>query len=152
MNKLIIEWKHLDIKGETCDRCYDTGENLVQEIKRLNRMLQPQGFEVVLIETKLDDSQILESNMILFNGVPLEDILNIKITENYCDSCTALLGKDTYCRMVTYEGNDYEDIPAKAIRHAVLKVLGIEETKKESAKTPAAAAIAKAAVSIYHHL
>lgn len=130
MKKLIIEWKHLDIEGETCDRCYDTGENLVQEVKRLNRTLQPKGIEVELIETKLDNTQIRESNMILFNGVPIENILDIKITENYCDSCTALLGRETFCRMVTYEGNDYEDIPAKAIRHAALKVLGIEETKK----------------------
>jgi hypothetical protein len=39
------------------------------------------------------------------------------------------LGNATYCRTITYEGNEYEDIPAKAIRQAALKVLGIEETK-----------------------
>lgn len=128
MKTLKIEWKHFDVGGETCDRCYDTGENLVQEIKRLNRKLQPQGIEVELIETKLDDTQIPQSNIILFNGVPLEDILDIEVSENFCDSCTTLLGTETYCRTVKYKGNEYEDIPAKAIRHAVLKVLGIEET------------------------
>ncbi|XCH79162.1 MAG: DUF2703 domain-containing protein [Candidatus Dehalobacter alkaniphilus] len=127
MTTLKIEWKHLDVEGETCDRCYDTGENLANEVKRLKRALQPRGIEVELIETKLDDKQIPQSNIILFNGVPIEEILNIEVAENYCDSCTNLLGTETYCRTVKYEGNEYEDIPAKAIRHAALKVLGIEE-------------------------
>ena len=131
MKTLKIEWKHLDVVGDTCDRCYDTGENLVQEVKRLNRALQPKGINVELIETKLEDTQISQSNIILFNGVPIEVILNIKVSENYCDSCTTLLGTKTYCRTVTYEGNVYEDIPAKAIRHAAYKVLGIEELTSE---------------------
>jgi len=130
MKTLKIEWKHLDVAGETCNRCYDTGENLMQEVKRLKRSLQPQGIEVELIETKLDDTQIPQSNIILFNGVPIEDILNIEVLNNYCDSCTTLLGADTYCRTVMYDGNEYEDIPAKAIRQAAYKVLGIKEATK----------------------
>jgi len=129
MNTLKIEWRHLDVAGETCNRCYDTGENLTQEVKRLSRAFQPLGIEVVLSETKLDDTQIPQSNTILFNSVPIEDILNIKVSENYCDSCTSLLGKETYCRTVIYEGNEYEEIPAKAIRQAAYKVLGLEEIK-----------------------
>jgi hypothetical protein len=130
MKKLTIEWKHLDVEGETCDRCYDTGENLTNEVKRLNRTLQPQDIEVELIETKLDDKEISQSNVILFNGVPLENILNIDISKNYCDSCSSLLGSDIYCRTIVYEGNEYEDIPAKAIRDAAFKVLGIETREK----------------------
>ncbi|PKM81007.1 MAG: hypothetical protein CVU89_10685 [Firmicutes bacterium HGW-Firmicutes-14] len=133
MKTLKIEWKHLDVEGETCNRCYDTGENLNQEVKRLNRALQPQGIEVEWFETKLDDTQIPQSNTVLFNGVPIEDILDIKVSENFCDSCTALLGNETYCRTVIYEGCEYEDIPAKAIRQAAFKVLGIEEAKKAPA-------------------
>lgn len=125
MKTLTIEWRHLDVEGETCDRCYDTGENLANEAKRLRRTLEPQGIEVVAIETKLDDNQIPESNTILFNGVPIEDIIDIKISENYCDSCTMLLGKQTYCRTVLFEGNEYEDVPAKAIRQAAMKTAGI---------------------------
>ena len=127
MKKLRIEWRHLDVEGETCNRCYDTGENLAQEVKRLNRALQPQGIAVEWFETKLDDTQIPQSNVILFDGIPIEDILKIKVSENYCDSCTVLLGNKTYCRTVTFEGNEYEDIPAKAIRQAALKVLGMDE-------------------------
>lgn len=132
MKNLTIEWKHLDVEGETCDRCYDTGENLEQEVKRLNRALQPQGIQVEWVETKLDDTQIGQSNMLLFNGVPIEEILDIEIAENYCASCTNLLGKETYCRTVKFEGNEYEDIPAKAIRQAAYKVLGLIEVKTDA--------------------
>lgn len=130
MRTLKIEWRHLDVEGETCDRCYDTGENLANEVKRLNRALQPRGINVELTETKLDDTNIPQSNTILFNGVPIEDILNIEVKENYCDSCTNLLGTDTYCRTVIFEGSEYEDIPARAIRQAAYKVMGIEEAKE----------------------
>jgi hypothetical protein len=131
MKTLKIEWRHLDVDGETCDRCYDTGENLANEVKRLIRALQPQGIDVKFTETKLDDNQIPESNTILFNGVPIENILNIEESQNYCDSCSTLLGTKTYCRTVKFEGNEYEDIPAKAIRQAAYKALGLEETKPE---------------------
>lgn len=129
MKNLKIEWRHLDVGGETCNRCYDTGDNLNSEVKRLNRILEPQGITVEWFETKLDDTQILQSNTILFNGIPIEDILKVKVAENYCDSCTSLLGKNTYCRTVIYDGIEYEDIPAKAIRDAAYIVLGIKNKK-----------------------
>jgi len=131
LKTLKIEWRHLDVQGETCDRCYDTGENLANEVKRLKRVLEPQGIAIELTETKLDDSQIPQSNSVIFNGVPIENILDIEISENYCDSCTALLGKETYCRAVKFEGVEFEDIPAKAIRQAAYKALGMEESKQE---------------------
>ncbi len=131
MKKLIIEWRHLDVEGETCNRCYDTGENLNAEVKRLNRTLAPEGITVEWTETKLDLSKILESNSLYFNGAPIEELLNIQISESYCESCTDLCGDDTYCRTVLYEGQEYEDIPAKAIREAALIAMSIKT------KTPA---------------
>ena len=129
---LIIEWRHLDVEGETCDRCYDTGENLAAEVKRLNRALSPQGIEVKYIEIKLDESQINESNGIFFNSVPIEDILNIEVSQNYCSSCSGLVGKDTYCRTIKFEGNEYEDVPAKAIRQAAYEALGLNADRPSS--------------------
>lgn len=131
MKTLVIEWKHLDINGETCNRCYDTGENLVQEVKRLKRVLEPKGITIELKETKLDDTMIRQSNALLFNGKPMEELLEIDVKENYCESCTALLGIETHCRTIIFEGNEYEDVPAKAIRKATYKVLGLEEGEKE---------------------
>jgi len=123
---LTIEWRHLDVEDETCDRCYDTGENLAAEVKRLRRALSPQGIDVEYIETKLGEGHVAESNVILFNGIPIEDILSIEVSSNFCGSCTDLLGTDTYCRTIRFDGNEYEDVPAKAIRQAVYKVLELE--------------------------
>lgn len=134
MKTLLIEWKHLDVEGETCDRCYDTGENLAQEIKRLNRVLNPKDISVSLVETKLNDSEIPQSNALLFNEIPIEEILDIKVSENFCESCSTLLGSDTFCRTVIFEGNEYEDIPAKAIRQAAYKSLGIVKKETEHAQ------------------
>lgn len=84
-----------------------------------------------LIDTKLDPSQVQQSNQMLFNGVPIEEIINIEIRDNYCGSCSDLIGKDIYCRTVIFAGNTYEDVPAKAICEAALVVLGIKQSNKD---------------------
>lgn len=134
---LLIEWKHLDAGGETCDRCYDTGENLHAEIKRLQRKLEPQGITIQLIETKLDKTNVEESNQILMNGVLIEEIIDLKVMENYCASCSDLVGSETYCRTIIFDGEEYDDIPAKAIRLAVMKILNlnVETSKADDAPT-----------------
>lgn len=131
---LVIEWKHLDAAGETCDRCYDTGENLHAEIKRLQRKLEPQGITIQLIETKLDGANVKESNQILINGLLIEQIIELQVQENYCASCSDLVGSETYCRTIMFNGEEFEDVPAKAIRQAVMKVLQLddEEAKADS--------------------
>ena len=131
MKTLKIEWMHLDVDGDTCDRCYDTGKNLIKEIKRLNKALNPKDIEVILIDTKLDESQTSKSNSILFDGIPIEEILDIKVSDNYCSSCSTLLGYKTNCRTVLYDNHEYEDIPPKAIRHAAYKLLGIDYIQNE---------------------
>jgi len=124
---LVIEWKHLDAEGETCDRCYDTGENLRAEIKRLQRKLEPKGIVIQLMETRLDETRINESNQILINGKLIEEIIQLEVRDNYCASCSDLVGKETTCRAIIFDGEEYEDIPAKAIRRAVMRALGLEE-------------------------
>lgn len=134
MKTLTIEWKHLDVAGETCQRCDDTGENLHAEVKRLHRKLASQGITIDWFETKLTDKQISQSNMMMFNGVPIEEIIDITIADNYCSSCTKLLEAETYCRTVIYEGIEYEDIPAKAIREAAYSVLQLSESPESTKK------------------
>ena len=60
MKTLKIEWKHLDVEGETCARCYDTGKNITNEVKRLKRALQPQGIEVDYIHKKAPSHQSVD--------------------------------------------------------------------------------------------
>lgn len=124
---LVIEWKHLDAEGETCDRCYDTGENLRAEIKRLQRKLEPKGIVIQFVETRLDETKINESNQILMNGKLIEEIIELEVRDNYCASCSDLVGKETTCRAIIFDGEEYEDIPAKAIRRAAMRVLDLEE-------------------------
>lgn len=133
---LVIEWKHLDAAGETCDRCYDTGENLHAEIKRLQRKLDPKGIVIQLIETKLDDTKVKESNQILMNGILIEDIIDLQVQESYCGSCSDLVGSETFCRTIVFDGQEYDEIPAKAIRQAAMKVLNLDEETSKSDTSP----------------
>jgi hypothetical protein len=103
MTTLNIEWRHLDVDGETCDRCYDTGENLYHEVKRLNRVLGSKNITVELIDTKLSTQDMEQSNSLLINEVQIENVININVSTNYCQSCPTLVGKDSYCRTIEFK-------------------------------------------------
>lgn len=121
MNRLEIEWKHLDKSGNTCIRCSDTGEALQNVIEKLAVECEPCGWDVKFKETKLSESEIPESNIILFNGKAIEDILpEAKASESHCQSCCEFTGdSSTSCRTVEFDGNTYEEIPSSLIRQAV---------------------------------
>lgn len=127
MRTVTIEWRHLDVKGDTCERCFETGETLKAEVTRLNQALKSYAVHVEWFETKLDAANIEQSNMILINGRSIETIIQVKVEENYCGSCTDLVGGTSYCRSIVYCGKSYDDVPAFAIRDAVYKVLEINE-------------------------
>lgn len=119
MNRLDIEWRHLDVKGNTCERCSETGETIRGAYETLLKELQPQGWEVTFKETLLTESEIPESNMILINGIPMEELLpEAKKSENCCDSCCEILGAPTLCRTIEQHGRTYETIPASLILEA----------------------------------
>lgn len=133
MRALHIEWRHLDIEKGTCIRCSKTGKTLNQFITKLKKELKPKGVDIIFKETKLSEKDIQQSNMVLVNNRPLEQILsNAKKDENYCSSCTCLTGNETYCRTIQYEGITYEEIPEELIRKAVFILL--DSNKKEVGK------------------
>jgi len=124
MNNLSIEWRHFEAAGQTCQRCADTGEALSGVIEALTRELAAEGIGVSLTETCLLASSMAQSNMLLFNGVPLEDLLDdVAVSANECSSCSCLTGEDTVCRTLVYKGETCEDIPAELIHKAALKAL-----------------------------
>ena len=92
------------------------------------RDLAPHGVKIYFVETTLSETEISQSNVILFNGVALEDVLTgAKASESCCESCSCLTGKEeVYCRTVEYEGKTYEEIPEGLIYKAALKAAGIE--------------------------
>ncbi len=125
MKELTIEWRHYDKEGATCLRCSATGKTLQEVVAELQREVAPQGVQISFTETKLTEGEISQSNVILLNGTPLEELLTgAKASENLCTSCACLVGRETSCRTVEYQGKIYEEIPEKLIREAVGKLLG----------------------------
>lgn len=126
MKELNIEWRHFETGRETCLRCAETGKTLDQAVASLREELKPKGAEVTFLETLLPESQMAQSNMILFNGVPLEEILaEAKASENYCSSCSCVTGSETWCRTIEHEGKIYEEISEELIRKAAFIAAGL---------------------------
>ena len=124
MKQLDIEWRHLDQAGNTCIRCSDTGVALKKVVASLTTECAPCGWEVTFKETRLKEDQIAQSNIILINGTPIEEILpNSKVSENHCVSCCDFIGGESvYCRTIEYEDKTYEAIPARLVHQAVCSV------------------------------
>lgn len=119
MNRLEIEWRHLDKDGKTCDRCSDTGETVRTAYADLIVELKPKGWEVALKETLLTDQEIPESNSIYLNGIAIEKLLpDTYRSENCCVSCGEILGAPTACRTLERNGQTFEAIPAAMIVEA----------------------------------
>lgn len=125
MKRLEIEWRHYDKTGQTCDRCAATGSSVREVVAELSTELAENGVIVSFTETLLPKELIAQSNLLLFNGVPLEEVLdNAAADENHCVSCSCLTGSETSCRTVEFEGKSYEEIPAELIRTAAYKAVG----------------------------
>lgn len=132
MKTMEIEWRHLDLDGGTCLRCSETGNSLREVIAALEEELAPQGVKVSFTETTLLEEDLPQSNLILIDGRPLEDILSgATAGENYCSSCSCLTGRDAYCRTVSYDGETYEEIPEEIIREAAFTALDMGPAREE---------------------
>lgn len=128
MKTLGIEWRHYDKAGQTCDRCTSTGASVRKVISELSSELAEKGVMVTFTETLLPEELMAQSNMLLFNGVPLETILdNAAADENHCASCSCLTGSETSCRTVEHEGKTYEEIPDELIRKAIYEAISSNE-------------------------
>ena len=124
MKSLVIEWRHYDKAGDTCDRCSSTGTTLSGVISELSREMEADGITLTFTETLLPEEEMAQSNLILINGIPLESLLDdATSSENSCQSCSCLTGKETSCRTVEHHGDVYEEIPAELIRQAVYRSL-----------------------------
>ena len=126
MKTLHIEWKHLDKDGATCDRCAETGAALRGVIQDLTGKLAARDIRVTFTETRLSEREIPGSNSILFNGVPLEDLLpGVHVIDNRCESCSDLCDKNTSCRALRVGDAVYEAIPGFLIREAAMQAASV---------------------------
>lgn len=93
------------------DRCAATGKSVKEVVAALTAELTARDIAVTFIETTLPEEQMQESNLILLNGIPLEEILaEAEASESHCAACSCLTGTDTSCRTIEYNGNTYEEI------------------------------------------
>ena len=127
--ELVIEWKHIgsDIDN-TCERCHETGMTLAAVLTEISMLLEMEGVSVRVVETVLPNEAVAESNSLLFNGVPIEELLEgIEVTTTPCCSCSCITcEEDTECRALRYNGEEYEAIPPELIGRAAMKALEME--------------------------
>ena len=125
MKPLNIEWRRLVSDSTTCLRCGETGRTLDSVVADLKLELAPRGVEVSYNEVALGPERLEESNIVLFNGVPIEEVLpDLKVTYTSCQSCCGMVGKAVDCRAVVYRGKTYDEVPEAAIREAAFKAVG----------------------------
>lgn len=75
-----------------------------------------------------------ESNIILINNVPIEQLLSdTQAGENECCSCSGLINNASSCRCRTInnQGNIYEAIPADLIKLAITNYLKSNNKREE---------------------
>lgn len=128
--ELVIEWKHIgkDIE-HTCERCEETGMALNAVLAEISMLLEMEGVSVRIIETVIENDAVAESNSLLFNGVPIEELLKgVEVTPVSCGSCGSCTtcGEDGECQMICYSGERYEMIPPDLIGRAAAKALEME--------------------------
>ena len=74
--ELVIEWKHIGNEiEETPEEFEETGLTLAAVLAEIRTLLEMEGVSVRMVETVLPDAAVAESNSLLFNGVPIEDLL-----------------------------------------------------------------------------
>ena len=114
--KLTVEWRHYDNEGATCSRCCGTGANLQAVVAEY----AARGVAIELQETLLPYDRISESNLVLINGLPLEELLQgAEAGASECPSCSCLSGQETICRTVQYDGRAYEELTPELIRQGI---------------------------------
>lgn len=115
LTPLRVEWRHYNKAGATCDRCGDTGVNLKQVIDEF----VAKGVQIELHETLLEADRIAESNLVLINGVALEELLAATVGESDCPSCGCLTGTETSCRTVQCGGETFEELTPELLRKGI---------------------------------
>jgi len=120
--ELVIEWNKIE---KTPGAFEETGMALPAVLAEIKMLLELEGVSVQLIE------RVAESESLLFNGIPIEDLLEgVEVTTTACscascDSCETC-GEGGECRTLRYNGEKYEAIPPELIGRAAVKALEME--------------------------
>lgn len=151
MKTHLIEWKRLVKLGRTCDRCEDTGATLRKVIRELNTGCVKARVRFRLKTVRLPAARLAESNAILIDGQPLEQLVpRARVGETDCPTCGELTGETLKCRALNVDGRTHDSVPAELIRAAVCRVAdccgegcecgcGCESGRPQASKSPCCA-------------
>lgn len=121
--ELVIEWNKIE---KTPGAFEETGMALPAVLAEIKMLLELEGVSVQLIE------RVAESESLLFNGIPIEDLLEgVEVTATSCscascESCETCGEEEAECRTLRYNGEEYEAIPPELIGRAAVKALELE--------------------------
>ncbi|SDK20659.1 DUF2703 domain-containing protein [Methanoculleus thermophilus] len=128
--ELVIEWKHIGNEIEkTREEFEETGMTLAAVLAEIRMLLEMEGVAVRMVETVLPDEVAMEPERLLFNGVPVEELLEgVEVTATSCscascESCETCGEEEAECRTLRYNGEEYEAIPPELIGRAAAKAL-----------------------------
>lgn len=128
--ELVIEWKHIGNEIEkTREEFEETGMTLAAVLAEIRMLLEMEGVAVRMVETVLPDEVAMEPERLLFNGVPVEELLEgVEVTATSCacascESCETCGEEEAECRTLRYNGEKYEAIPPELIGRAAAKAL-----------------------------
>jgi len=129
--ELVIEWKHVERATEnTFEICKETGMPLEAVLAEIRMLLEMEGITVRVVETVLPADAVAVPDSLLFNGVPVEELLEgVEVTATSCAACSTCseeCGEGAECRTLRYSGEAYENIPPELIGRAAAKALETE--------------------------
>ena len=117
---LVVEWRHLAVEGETCERCGGTGANVRSAVEAMGAVLAAQGIDLEFHEVELPPEEIAHSNEVLVDGALIEDLVGDETAVSDCASCGDLVGAPCACRTVTVGGEEHEELPESLIAAAIM--------------------------------
>ena len=127
MKPVVVEWRHLAVEGETCDRCGGTGANVRAAIEAMRPVLAAKGIPIELREVELPPEEIAHSNEVLVDGTLIEELVGGERALSGCASCGDLVGEPCACRTVRVGGEEHEELPESLIAAAIMTVTNRQE-------------------------
>lgn len=123
--QVTVEFDHLVVGGETCDRCGDTREAVRAAVADARAALPASLVELVLVERELPAGRLAESNRVLVNGRLAEEWLGGTSVMSDCPSCGDLVGEPVCCREIEVGGVRTEAVGRDVVFDAIMAAAGL---------------------------